>query len=170
MSKADQPRFIADTMLGSLARKLRLLGIDTAYISDAEDSELKYLVRSQGRILLTRDTDLSGSLGGNAWPVNGSNARQEFASIGEKLKPFNKLMKPFSRCLECNDLLVSIDPAEAKRKVPPYIYRSKKIFYRCPSCEKVFWEGTHCDGMRGEISWMKSVLGEGPRGKGEEGR
>ncbi len=33
MGNPDSLRFVADKMLGSLARKLRLLGIDTAYIS-----------------------------------------------------------------------------------------------------------------------------------------
>ena len=53
-------------MLGSLAKKLRMLGIDTAYLSDAPDAQLKYVVRSEGRILLTRDASLAKQLGEKA--------------------------------------------------------------------------------------------------------
>jgi uncharacterized protein with PIN domain len=158
MSEADTHKFIADTMLGSLARKLRLLGIDTAYISDPDDSELKYLVRSQGRILLTRDLNLSKKMGDLAWFVTGKDAREEFLSVAEKLKPFSDLLVPFSRCLDCNDLLQSMELSEAEGKVPPFIFQSQKNFTHCPSCGKVFWKGTHGKRMGEEIARMKEAL------------
>ena len=170
MDNPDSLRFVADIMLGSLAKKLRLLGIDTAYTSEADDSELKYLVRSQGRILLTRNMNLSKNLGDLAWFVTGKDVWEEFLSIVKRLMPFNDQFEPFSRCLECNDLVLSIKPSEADGKVPPYIYRSKKTFSRCPSCGKVFWEGTHSERMREEIEWMRGVLEEEKRGNGEEGK
>jgi uncharacterized protein with PIN domain len=156
-------------MLGSLARKLRLLGIDTAYIRDADDGELKYLVRSQDRILLTRDVNLSRILGDHAWLVTGIDIREEFLSIADRLGPLWDQVDPFSRCLICNDLLLSIEPSEAYGKVPPYIYQSRKTFLRCPSCGKVFWEGTHSGRMGEEVEWMEKVLEEGKRGEGEQG-
>jgi len=167
--KSGQPRFLADSMLGSLARKLRLLGIDTLYIKDADDNELKYLVRSQDRCLLTRDTDLSGAPGLQAWLVTGYNVREEFLSIAERLAPFCEQSESFSRCLDCNDLLIPILAGEAEGKVPPYIYQRKETFSSCPSCGKVFWDGTHRKRMSEEISWMKEVLEE-ERRRGEEGR
>ena len=170
MSKPDLPRFIADAMLGSLAKKLRLLGIDTAYNSDADDSELKYLVRSQSRILLTRDMNLSRNLGDLAWLITGKDAREEFLSIAQKLSAVGCQPGPFSLCLDCNDRLQSIEPSKALDKVPPYIYRSKKTFTRCPSCGKVFWEGTHRERMGEEVEWMEKVLEEEKRGKGEKGK
>ncbi|MDF1526579.1 MAG: Mut7-C RNAse domain-containing protein [bacterium] len=154
----DRPRFLADRMLGSLAKKLRLLGIDTAYAGDADDSELKYLVRNQNRILLTRNIDLSRSLDDLAWPVTGKDIREEFLSIAEKLKPFCDLLVPFSRCLECNNLLLSMDPTEAQGKVPPFIYQSQKIFTHCPSCGKVFWKGTHSERMEEVVRWMRGAM------------
>ncbi len=158
MSKVDRPRFHADTMLGSLAKKLRLLGIDTTYIRDADDSELKYLVRSQSRILLTRNMCLSKNLGALAWLVTGDNTREEFLSIADRLRPFSDILEPFSRCLDCNDLVLSMQPSEADGKVPPFIYQSKKTFSHCPSCGKVFWEGTHSERMTEEVEWMKAAL------------
>jgi uncharacterized protein with PIN domain len=156
-------KFLADTMLGTLAGKLRLLGLDTAYISDAQDSELKYLVRSQGRILLTRSVCLSRRMGDMVCLVSGGDAREEFLSIAERLVSFSDQFEPFSRCLRCNDLLLLMEASQAKGKVPPYIYQSKKTFSRCPSCEKVFWKGTHSERMEKEVEWMKDVIAKETR-------
>ena len=156
--KTGQPRFIVDSMLGSLARKLRLLGIDTLYLKDATDNELKYMVRSQDRVLLTRDRDLSKALCERAWPVSGNNVREEFLSIAEKLAPFVDQFESFSRCLDCNDLLTAIPSSKAEGKVPPHIYQTKRSFSSCPSCGKVFWDGTHRERMEEEVEWMKGKL------------
>ena len=145
-------------MLGSLARKLRLLGFDTVYVKDAADSELKYMVRSQGRILLTRDIRLAKSLGDLAWPVKDGNVREEFISIAGMLADTALHPAPFSRCLDCNGLLQSIEPTDAQGIVPPYIYQAKKIFSRCSSCGKIFWEGTHRKRMEEEVAWMREKI------------
>lgn len=57
------PRLLADGMLGKLAKWLRLLGYDTAYENDAPDHELARRARAEGRILLTRDRELSARRG-----------------------------------------------------------------------------------------------------------
>ncbi len=154
----DKLKFLADTMLGSLAKKLRLLGIDTAYFNVIDDSALKYIVRSESRILLTRNFTLSKELSDLAWSVTGNDARKEFLSIAECLSTAGCQPDPFSICLDCNETLLSIDPSMADGKVPPYIYQSKTTFSRCPSCEKVFWEGTHRKKMEKEVEWMKEQI------------
>jgi uncharacterized protein with PIN domain len=158
----SRPKFLADNMLGSLSRKLRLLGIDTAYLRDADDSKLKYLIRSEARILLTRDTNLSKNLGDLAWLVSGRDAREEFLSIADKLSAVGCQPDPFSRCLECNEELVPLNSTRVRDKVPPYVLELKTSFFGCPSCERVYWEGTHSKRMGEEVEWMKDVLqGEG---------
>jgi uncharacterized protein with PIN domain len=155
-------------MLGSLAKKLRLLGIDTSYSNNTDHSELRYIVRSQGRTLLTRDVKLAKSLGVSAWLVTGSNAREEFISISGRLGPFRDQIKPFSKCLDCNKQLQPIEPSDAHGMVPPYIYQVKKTFFRCSSCGKIFWEGTHKAGMEGDVEWMREILEEEKRGRREK--
>ncbi|MGC8936370.1 MAG: DUF5615 family PIN-like protein, partial [Candidatus Methanomethylicaceae archaeon] len=51
-------RFVADAMLGRLARWLRLLGYDTAYDQTLDDEKLIEIAKRENRILLTRDGKL----------------------------------------------------------------------------------------------------------------
>lgn len=159
----NQPRFIADSMLGSLAKKLRMLGIDTVYIGNAPDGELKYIVRSQGRVLLTRDVSLARQLGEKALPVTGSDTREEFLSISAFLRSSRIRSRPMSRCLRCNGTLVPIDQASARGKVPPHVLERGVDLRSCQECGKVYWKGTHAGRMLDEIEWMEEQLKKGRR-------
>jgi len=44
-------RFIADQMLGRLAKWLRLLGYDTLYLNPAPDGKLIEIAKEQNRVL-----------------------------------------------------------------------------------------------------------------------
>jgi uncharacterized protein with PIN domain len=56
MSKKDQTRFIADVMVGRLARYLRMAGYDVVYMNDADDGLIIKIAVKEDRIVLTRDT------------------------------------------------------------------------------------------------------------------
>src|SRR5581483_2643174 len=55
---AGTARFVLDVHLGTLARRMRLLGLDTAYRNDATDPELVAQAVAEQRILLTQDRAL----------------------------------------------------------------------------------------------------------------
>ena len=57
---SSDPHFIADAMLGRLARWLRLLGFDTLYYPDIGDRDLLRLSLQEGRVILTRDSHFLG--------------------------------------------------------------------------------------------------------------
>jgi len=151
-------RFIADSMLGTLARRLRMLGIDTPYLRDADDSELIYLVRSQCGVLLTRDTGLARELNDRAWFVTGRDVREEFLSIAPAIAAAGCHTAPMTRCLSCNDLLTPVKGEPARAKVPPHILEKGVPLVSCPSCGKIYWKGTHAGRMKREIEWMEQQL------------
>ena len=53
-----KPIFIVDAMLGNLAKKLRVLGYDSAYFSSIEDEKLVSIAKNEKRIILTKDERL----------------------------------------------------------------------------------------------------------------
>jgi uncharacterized protein with PIN domain len=63
---AEPPRFLADAMLGALARWLRILGFDCAYEADIADETLVRRAVAERRAILTRDRALP-----DEWRVSG---------------------------------------------------------------------------------------------------
>ncbi|MDP1465653.1 Mut7-C RNAse domain-containing protein, partial [Klebsiella pneumoniae] len=56
-----------------------------------------------------------------------------------------------TRCLDCNALLIDTPREDIEPFIPEYIYHHHDRFKTCPSCRKVYWEGSHADKMRERI-------------------
>src|SRR5215831_19316190 len=129
-------KFVADAMVGKLARWLRVLGIDVAYFKVIEDDELIGLAKSENRIILTRDTGLSNRCHNDQCLLIESVDYKE--QIRQVLGTFSlKEFSVFSRCLECNTPLKNVDKEAIFEKVPPFIYLTQDRFATCPSCNRV---------------------------------
>ena len=156
--EARSPAFLLDGMLGSLAKKMRMLGMDAEFAADEDDTLIRYRSRSEGRIVLTRDARLAERLGENSWLVSGADARGEFASVLPLLRRLELPVKPLTRCLDCNAMLYEMDREEAGNMVPRYVWRIAERFMGCPHCKKCYWHGTHTDSMLAEIAEMVEIL------------
>ena len=142
------PRFMADAMLGRLARWLRLLGFDTAYEADIDDGDLVRRAVEQQRIILTRDRRLP-----EEWRVDGvlvirteappDQLREIEAAVG-----LAGDARPFTRCSRCNARLHDATPDEVAAAVPPRVLHHHDRFLRCPACRRVYWSGSHVDRIR----------------------
>jgi hypothetical protein len=141
------PRFVLDVHLGKLAAHLRMLGFDASYRNDAGDDQLVGESVSGDRILLSRDRALVADprLTRTFRIRSGDPARQLAEVIGRF--QLQSLLRPFSRCLRCNEPLVSVARAEVLESLPPRVRLSQTEFRRCPSCRRVYWPGTHQDRM-----------------------
>lgn len=140
-------RFLADAMLGRLARWLRVLGLDTAYDPEVDDPDLVARADAEGRWLLTRDRHLVEHLRPRHAVLVRSDAplRQlrEVAEAAGLGPPFD----PFSRCPVCNEALRAATAEEAEALVPE-ASRGLAPVRRCPACGRVYWRGSHTDRMR----------------------
>jgi len=145
-------RFIADAMLGRLAKWLRLLGFDTLYFADISDRRLLRIGMEEDRIILTRDTRLIERRGIRNYILLKSNDPfQQLIEVIDslKLKEFNLL----SRCVNCNGLLSKVrDKNEIKDSVPEFVFLNCNTFMKCNDCGKVYWEGTHPEKFRKKLS------------------
>lgn len=142
--------FTADSMLGRLAKYLRLCGLDTTYFSDIADSDLIDHAKNTGRVILTRDTllmsrreisrglidavllrdnDIFGQL---------AQCRDEFPRRGLVFPP----PRLFSRCVYCNTPLLESEKSAVFGYVPTYVYKTSYNFWSCPKCQRFFWQGT----------------------------
>jgi len=136
-------QFIADAMLGRLARWLRFLGFDTLYYPGISDTELIRIGREKNRFILTRDTRLVQRKGlENILLIHANDCLHQLVEVvtSLKLKHFNTL----SRCVRCNGQLIRIQDREKVRDmVPEYVFLSRDTFFKCTDCDRIYWEGSH---------------------------
>ncbi len=145
-------KFFADSMLGKLARWLRLLGFDTLYYPSIPDEELVKVAKKEGRVVLTKDSQLANT---NKYDkllyVASSDPDQQIKMVLKKfnLNPWKGL---FSRCVYCNELVQKVtDISKFKDKIPSHTYHTTSSFYYCPACGRVYWEGSHHEKIRRKI-------------------
>ncbi|MBO0872192.1 MAG: Mut7-C RNAse domain-containing protein, partial [Pseudonocardia sp.] len=137
--------FLLDVHLGALARRLRLLGIDTAYQRDAEDDTLVRIASGQRRVLLTKDRGLlmRRALWAGAY-VRGDRPGDQLADV---LDRFDPPLAPHSRCPTCNGELVAVAKEAVLGGLRPGTRRSYHRFTRCARCGQVYWRGAHSPGL-----------------------
>lgn len=136
-------------MLQRAGRWLRAAGYDVLIARAGQsDQELIALARSEGRLFLTRDRDLTQYRGADDFVVllEANELREILAEI-DTLLDIDWLKQPFSRCLECNTPLVPAPP-EVRMQVPPESLRNDETLLYCPCCKKAYWNGSHVRRMR----------------------
>lgn len=147
-------RFVCDAMLGKLARELRLLGCDAACVRPPDSFRLACaLARAQNRVLLTRATAIRAM---KSPPrhlfIRGSDSRQQLINVIRffNLNAYN--FSPFTRCIECNTVLVSVERDGVEGRVPEYVFTTRTHFSECPACHRIFWQGTHVARMQERLA------------------
>jgi len=151
-----RPAFVTDVHLGKLARLLRLLGLDTLRSSGFSDEELVAIAAQERRILLTRDRQLlkRRAVLQGYW-VRSVNPVAQAQEVVGRFDLHNQV-QPFTRCLSCNGLLQAVDKAEVLHQVPPRVARWREDYYRCTSCGKLYWQGTHFPRLEASVA---AILG-----------
>jgi uncharacterized protein with PIN domain len=168
MAAADEkPRFIADAMLGRLAKSLRMLGCDTSYEPDIDDNDLKMTALREGRVLLTRDREVAQtSLPVTVLLIGSDHLAEQLVEVAREFDvgPGEEL---FSRCLICNVAVEDVEKDAVEARVPEYVYATQERFAKCPSCGRIYWAATHVERAR---EWLESVLGTGRQESEKERR
>jgi len=155
--ESQEKRFIADVMLGRLAKWLRIIGYDTSYFRTIDDSQLIRTASREGRILLTRDVELYHRGGFDGLLIKAEYLEAQLAQVikQEALKP---LMNAGVRCPLCNECLRVVSREQIKELVPAYVWETHREFTRCPRCGKIFWRGTHWQRIHRRLREMGLVV------------
>jgi len=135
------PRFILDVHLGTLARRLRLVGVDAAYANDLDDDILIEHANTGRRVLLTQDRGLlrRRRLWLGAY-VRGARPDDQLRDVLDRFAP---PLAPWTRCTACNGLLAPARKADVEPLLQPGTRRTYQAFSRCAGCGKVYWHGAH---------------------------
>ncbi len=137
--------------MGKLAKWLRMMGYDSLFFDGSDDSKMVARALAEGRVILTRDTEImkrrvinSGRL--KAILINSEEPEQQIRQLIDTLD-LKRQFRPFTLCLECNQPLVQRSPEEVKDRVPPYVYRTQSQYMECSACHRIYWRGTHWKAM-----------------------
>jgi uncharacterized protein len=154
-----EPRFLLDVHLGALARRMRLLGLDTAYSNDLDDDALIELANTSRRVLLTKDRGLlrRRKLWLGAY-VRGVSADEQLADVVDRFAP---PLAPWTRCLACNGPLVSVPKQQVESQLRAGTRRTYDRFCRCADCGQVFWRGAHSRRLAGIVAAATHNTGRG---------
>lgn len=145
--------FIADNMLGKLAKYLRLMGYDTYYSNKSlSDDEILEIAKKENRILITRDRGLALRYE-KSYLLNSTDSIDQLKEIAKAFHLNTKRM--MTRCSICNVELVKTNKEHVKGKVPEKVYGSFDEFYFCPSCGRYYWFGTHAKNIESTLKMVE---------------
>ena len=139
-------RFVADSMLGKLARYLRIMGYDTVYEKSYSDRRLSELV-GDGRLLLTRSNARFSEYPDSIF-IDRDLVRDQLKAVDGRIGLNRDQGKWFTRCIVCNSVLSEVDREVAREHVPDFVFFNypKQVRF-CASCKRFYWPGTHRERM-----------------------
>ncbi|WP_409238098.1 Mut7-C RNAse domain-containing protein [Streptomyces sp. PA5.6] len=157
-------RFLLDVHLGTLARRLRLLGVDAAYEStDIGDPALAARSAAERRVLLSRDRGLLRRR--ELWAGAYVYSDRPDDQLRDILGRFAPELRPWTRCSACNGTLRAATKDEVADRLEGGTRGTYDVFAQCGSCERVFWRGAHHDRLEGIVERALAEFGDaGPAG------
>ncbi|WP_456434278.1 Mut7-C RNAse domain-containing protein [Thermosulfuriphilus sp.] len=131
MATSSRILLSGDKTIGRLIKWLRALGLDVPLLEGP----------SPGRLFLTRKRSLAGKK--NVFLITADRLDDQLKEIFLRLPDLKREIRPFSRCLRCNESLRPVAREEVFGRVPDYIFETQKDFSLCPRCQRIYWLGSH---------------------------
>ena len=151
--------FVLDVHLGKLAHLLRMLGFDALYRNDIGRQEILDTAAHDDRIILTKSTILLENSAVTAgYRIRSADPREQLVEVLERFDLW-LCTHPFRRCLHCNAILLAVPREEILGRLPVKVRALSCAFHRCPTCDRIYWEGTHVERMR---KYIEDLYGEHP--------
>jgi len=156
-------RFIADGMLGSFTRWLRILGCEVKYLNEASDETLLEVAEKEGRVLLTRDLELfqrARTRGLEALFIKGETKPEKMVEVARRYKIPLEVDLSISRCPTCGFRIRRVEKSEVFDKIPKGTFTRYSEFWLCAGCGKVYWQGSHWEKINETLEKAKKLLVE----------
>lgn len=151
------PRFLLDVHLGTLARRLRLLGVDAAYERlDIGDAALAAQSAREQRVMLSRDRGLlhRRELWAGAY-VYSHRPEEQLTDVLERFAP---PLAPWTRCAHCGASLHPVPLEAVATRLQAGTRRSYREFAQCRRCGRVYWRGAHSRRLEPLVEQAEQVV------------
>ena len=145
-------KFIADINLGDIVKYMRVLGLDLYYDPLLSTREIIEISKRENRIILTKSRKLlKFKEVSHGIFIRPGTTTEQIRRIIDYLD-IKDNTKPFSRCLGCNTLLNIVLKEKILDRIPPKTKEFCDEYVQCPSCDKIYWKGTHFIHMKKVVS------------------
>jgi len=151
--------FLVDAMLGNIAKKLRILGFDSEYVSDIDDSKLIEKAQNENRTIISRDRNLIDRAKKNEISsvyITTEDEIEQFLEILESTHlQFDEISGDSARCTKCNSPTSQINKLKIENKIPQGVLEYHDKFWKCDRCDQIYWEGTHIKNLQEFVHKIK---------------
>ena len=156
-------KFLADSMLGKLARFLRIFGFDTIYANDlidhfkmdpVPDEKLIEYANKDDRIIITKDYPLYKNYKEKSVYLRGKGIYNYLHQLNKTFGLNFKFNITQARCSICNSYLNKVPSKNSiKDLVLKDTYNNYNEFYQCSNlqCKKVYWQGSHIEDIEDRL-------------------
>ncbi|HTP53783.1 MAG TPA: Mut7-C RNAse domain-containing protein [Thermoplasmata archaeon] len=155
------PRWLADEMLGRLARYLRFVGADTLYLRGLGDDDLLARAVAEDRVLLTRDRALAHRAPRSLW-IDSSEVGAQWRAVRAAWPELPDRVR-FERCSLCNGSLAPYrlgTSPEREEGVPRDRAANGMALWSCTGCGHLYWEGSHTRRIQEQLErWTAEPVG-----------
>ncbi len=149
-------------MLGTIAKKMRILGFDSKYFAAIDDEDLILLAKKENCTIITKDSQVVDNAKKHnilTVDITTHTEKEQLIEIAKKTGFKKYEFNPNSaRCPICNGILHGIEKHQIIDKVPPKIAQNVKEFWICESCKHIYWEGTHIRNLKKLIAEINDHL------------
>ena len=152
-----ETKFIADINLGHIVKYIRILGFDVYFDPLLSHRQIIEISKKESRIVLTKSKNLLKFKDiTHGIFIRPGTTEEQVRGIIDFLD-IKDIVKPFSRCLQCNRLLKSVRKESILDRIPPKTKVFCNEYSYCKSCDKIYWKGTHFIKMKRVID---RILGQ----------
>lgn len=132
--------FVVDSMLGKVAKWLRILGYDAVLTRLAAPSQLLRWT-DQGRLIVTRSRRWQPAE--RVIVLTADRLEAQMRQLIAHLDLTFDRSRVLTRCPRCNTPLQPISRPEVETRVPDAVLAAGYLFRHCPDCGRIYWPGTH---------------------------
>ncbi len=153
-------RFLVDQPLGGLAKWLRFCGFDATLVRLAPDKPGSWPAPRPQTHILTSQVACRRLQRPDTLILAGSDPETQLEEVIRRLSISPRRLNPLSRCSQCNEPLAPLDRDLVQGRVPEHVFHYHDHFSECPRCRRVYWPGSHIQGISGTLREKLERLAE----------